>query len=263
MEEGKIHLIREVIDKLQYFVKLYGIDSLFIVGGFCRSMYLDRIDEVNDIDVASAYTDQALQLGGIFASEVIGTLPTFYERTGTAAVEYVSDAGKIRLEFQGNSTNSYMYNQEVIDWMRRVRLEDVPLIHNLYGRDFTINALVYSLLKKELLDPTERAEEDIQEGKIVSLLPAKILVKNNPVCILRAIRFSLLYDFRIDGRLKDEMKKNKDLLTKTLSKARLMGEFVKILKVKNKNKLDMLKDFKLDNLLLYPGLSEYLNVEEA
>ena len=64
-------LIDEAVAKLSHFAKLYGVRSLFIVGGFCRDKYFNQIEEVNDIDVASAFEDQAMQLGSLFASEVL------------------------------------------------------------------------------------------------------------------------------------------------------------------------------------------------
>jgi len=68
---NKMILIKEVVAKLRHFSKLYGIKSIFIAGGYCRSYYMGEMWTVNDIDVASAFKDQALQLGGLFASEIL------------------------------------------------------------------------------------------------------------------------------------------------------------------------------------------------
>jgi len=146
-------LVQEAIEKLRYFTKLYGIDSLFIVGGYCRSSYLNELWKVKDIDVASAFHEQSLQLAGLFASEVLNTTPEVYHRSGAAALDYKSEFGTIRIEFQGNSTNTYMYNADVRSWMRHNSVPDVPLMNNIYGRDFTINALIYSLSKDVFFDP--------------------------------------------------------------------------------------------------------------
>lgn len=254
-------LVDEVIAKLRHFTKLYGIDSLFIVGGYCRSKYQGKIWEINDIDVASAFHDQARQLGGLFASEVLNTTPRFYERTGTALVEYVSEMGTIKVEFQGSSTSAYMHNQEVKEWFHKRGIKDVPLMNNIYGRDFTINALLYSLENDELYDPTGYAKRDLDRKLIVSLLPAPMLIKYNPLAILRAIRFTLQHGFFIDAKLRKAMKNGKDRLLASLSIERIMKEITRILKLDGPKGLEALKNYNLDTFLLLPGLKKYLDIE--
>lgn len=255
---NKIILVKEVIAKLQHFSKLYGIKSIFIVGGYSRSYYLGKLWTVNDIDVASAFKDQALQLGGLFASEILNSTPRFYERTGTAMMEYVSDQGSIKVEFQGNSTKSYMQNEEVRTWMQSKGIEDVPLMNNIYGRDFTINSLIYSLHNEQLYDPTNRGIPDFEKKKIVSLLPANILIKYNPLASLRAIRFALKYDFYIEESLRTAIKSaGIENLTQSLTKDRILKEVVNVLKT-SPDGLDMLKMFKLDRILLDPSVKDYL-----
>jgi len=255
-QQSKTQIIEEIVDRLKYFCQLYSIDSIFLVGGYTRSLYLGDMESINDIDVASAYSNQSQLLAGIFASEVLDATPTFYERTGTAAVEYK----EMRIEFQNYSSNAYMYNQDVRDWMRFNGIEDVPLMHNIYGRDFTINSLIYSLNSGKLLDPTDRAEKDFDDGRIVSLLPAHLLIKNNPLAILRAIRFALIYDFKIDEGLSIAMKEGKDKLSKSLSKDRIMKEIVKILKIDSVEGLKLLKKYGVEYFLMSPEVGEFVEI---
>ncbi len=264
MEENATNkqvLIDEVIAKLRHFTKLYGIDSLFIAGGYCRSLYQGRVWETNDIDVASAFPDQARQLGGLFASEVVNTTPRFYERTGTALVEYRSEMGIIKVEFQGSSTSAYMHNQEVKEWFHSRGIKDVPLMNNIYGRDFTMNSLLYSLDNGELYDPTGLAKKDLDRKLIVSLLPAPMLIKYNPLVILRAIRFTLQHGFYIDARLRTAMKDGKDQLMSSLSMERIMKEITRILRLGGPKGLDALKKYNLDDILLRPELKKYVDIE--
>lgn len=254
-------LVFEVLDKLHYFVKLYSIDSLFVCGELPLHLYLGNQSNLERIEISCAYPEAVKNLGNLFSTEIIGNVATFDSEKNTVQVDYESPSGKILVEFQGRSTQTYMNNQEIKDWMKRVNIEDVPLMHNLYGREFTINALVYSLVAKELRDPTNRAEKDFEAEKIVSLLPPEILIKYHPVAILHAIQLSLTLDFRIDGRLKSAMRDQSELLKKTLSTERLLQEFVKILQVKSNDKVDVLKEFGLESLLLHPALREYLNTE--
>lgn len=253
-------LIEEVIDKLTYFSQLYGVESLFVVGGYCRAMYMGNMADVKDIDVASAYHEQAVQLGSLFSSEVANQTPTFYKRSGTAAVQYKSELGEINIEFQGHSTNSYMHNQEVKNWMHQNNIEDIPLMNNIYGRDFTINSMIFSLSTKKLYDPTGRATKDFDRKILRTLLPSDLIVKYNPLIILRAIRFALRYDFHIDASLRSSMKLNTDKLIQTVSEKRIMKEIVSILKINANDGLEMLKKYELDRILLHPEIKTYVTL---
>lgn len=255
---NKTMLINEAIAKLKHFAKLYGINSVFIAGGYCRSLYLDRVWETNDIDVASAYESQSTELGGLFASEVAKIVPTFYKKTNTAMMEYKSDLGSIKIEFQGRSTQSYMQNDEVKNWLRKNDIDDIPILHNIFGRDFTINSLIFSLHNENLYDLTNRAVHDFESKKIVSLLPANLIVKFNPIVILRAIRFALLYDFVIDGELENLIPQSLQNLLSSVSSDRILQEVVKILKVDGRKALHLIKRYELNELLLNDKIKDLL-----
>ncbi len=255
-------LVSEAVAKLSYFAKLYGIESLFIVGGFCRELYYDKIWRVNDIDVASAYQGEAVQLGNLFASEILNTTPEVYKRSGAAAVIYESDAGSIKIEFQGHSTNQFMHNQEVRQWMHDNNIDDVPLMNNIYGRDFTINSMIFSLDNEQLYDPTELAIHDLEQKCIVSLLPADLLIKYNPIAILRAIRFALTYEFTIDSDLRTAMKNGIDILCKSMSQERILKEIVRILKIDATQGIEMIQKYNLGKFLLTPDIKDMLGNED-
>ena len=252
-------VIEEVVAKLRHFSHLYGIKSIFIVGGYCRERYFDKIWRVNDIDVASAYHEQARQLGGFFASEILNSVPRFYERTGTAMVQYPSEFGMIKVEFQGDSISAYMHNQEIKAWMQRDGVDDVPLMNNIYGRDFTINSLIYSLHNGNMYDPTGRGIRDLERKKICSLLPPHILIKYNPLAALRAVRFAIQYDFLIEDKLRSAIKEGGvDNLRVSLSNERIVKEVVKVLKIDPEEGLDLLKRLELDRILLHPDVKKYI-----
>lgn len=252
-------LVEEAVSKLSHFAKMYSIQSLFIVGGYCRDKYFGKIDGISDIDIVSSFEEQAIHLGGLFASEVLHTSPTIYKRSGAASVDYKTDLGTLKIEFQGNSVIPYMHNQEVSNWMNINNIDDVPLMNNIYGRDFTINALVVSLSDGVMYDPTDLAVPDLERKKITSLLPAKMLVKYNPLSILRAIRFALAYDFLIHPDMRTAMKEGVGLLSKSLTEERIVKEIVRILKIDAEKGLEMIQRFKLANFLLIPDIKKYLN----
>lgn len=260
-ETNRETLVQDVIEKLRHFAHLYGIESLFVVGGYCRELYFDSIERVSDIDVASAFHDQAIQFAGLFASEILQTTPQYYKRSGAACVTYKSEDGEIRIEFQGKSPNFYMYNQEIRDWFHINNVDDTPLNHNLYGRDFTINTLIYSLSTEKMHDPTGQALKDLNEGQIKSLLPPELLIKYNPLAVLRAIRFAVTYDFGIDPELRHAMSNSRQNLLKSIPRDRILKEIIRILKINPKLAMSYLEKFDLDSFLLDPNLKEYLSLE--
>lgn len=255
---GRKEVINEVVAKLRFFSHTYNLISLFICGGYCRSLILKNTETIEDIDVASAYPNDAIRLCGFFSSEFLKEMPVFYHRTGTGSVEYQG----IRIEFQNESINSYMHNEEVVNWMRKNHISPTPLMNNIYGRDFTINSLIFSLKTGELYDLTRKAINDFKKKMIVPLLPAEILIKYSPMSILRAIRFAIQYDFIIVPELRSEMKKNKQKLTDSYSRERISKEIEKILKINTKTGLEQLQKYNLTSLIVPEQLSKYVNIKE-
>lgn len=244
-----------IIEQLKHFAQLYSINSLFVVGGYCRDKLLGS--ESSDIDVASAHTGKAMMMCGLFASEVLHTTPTFYHKTGTGMVE----VDGVRVEFQNESTSSYMANEEITSWLRRNNVVDNDLLHNIYGRDLTINSIIMSLQNGEMYDLTKRGVDDIENKRINTILPANLIVKYNPMIILRAIRFSCKYGFSIDPLLRKEMKQQVRLLTKAYSKERISTEIEKILEVNAKEGLKQLNKYGLTSHVLPEQFSKYVEVE--
>lgn len=250
--------IDEIIKLLNQFSRLYSIDSLFLVGGYCRSLVLKNTEELSDLDVASAYPGDAIKLCGFFASEFLHETPKYYHKTGTASVDY----NGVRIEFQNESSQQYMHNDAVKEWMKKNRIENTPLNNNVYGRDFTINSLLFSIKTGELYDLTKKAVDHLEKKNISTILPAEIVVKYNPIIILRAIRFLCQYDFFIHPELRMEMKKNTDKLIKSYSKERISQEIEKILKINTKEGLIQLEKFGLTRLILPKQLSKYIEVKK-
>ena len=246
---------QEIVQKLSDFAKLHEIKSIFIIGEYCRKHYLNQLSEINSIHVVSAYHEQAMQLGGLFISEVLDCTPTFYERTGTVSTEY----NGIKIGFQGDSIHSYMKNEEVKTWMQQKNIEDIPLINNIYGRDFTINSLVYSLYNKSMYDPTKKAIHDFERKVIRSLLPSNLLIKYNPIAALEAVRLALKYEFFIDPDLRIAIKEfGTDNLLKAFTEERIVKEVVNILGINAEEGLKFLQKLELTRVLSFPDVKEYI-----
>jgi poly(A) polymerase len=93
-------------------------------------------------------------------------------------------------------------------------------------RDLTINALYYSIAKKQIIDITSSID-DINNKKIQLIGDNNLRFNQDPVRILRAIRFSVKLDFKIDEKLKQAIFDNKNLL-KNIPAARFYEETQKL-----------------------------------
>lgn len=250
-------LIEHAVDKLHEFARLYGLESLFIVGGYTRALIMKHMEDVDDIDVSSAYPGSAMRLGGLFASEMLKS-PVFYHRTGTCCVEYSEGDSKIRIEFQSDSIHGYMHNEEVINWLRKHHVSPLPIYNNVFGRDFTINTLIYSLKNKKLYDITRMAVRDLENKLIRSVLPAEMLVKYNPISVLRAIRFSCKYDFHIDKEMRSAMRNTSSLISKYINSDRILLEVEKTIKCNPEAAIEKLSEYGLINLVSKKDLKNIL-----
>ncbi|MBF0120125.1 MAG: CCA tRNA nucleotidyltransferase [Desulfobacterales bacterium] len=98
------------------------------------------------------------------------------------------------------------------------------IIEDLSNRDFTINAMAISINKEgkfeKLIDPFN-GKSDLLENKIVRMVSPESL-KNDPLRILRAYRFSAVLDFKIESKTKDMIKKYLNLLDNVASERKLV-----------------------------------------
>lgn len=118
---------------------------------------------------------------------------------------------------------------------------------DLKRRDFTINALCMDS-EGRIID-IFNGTEDLNNRIIRSIGDASIKIKEDPLRILRAIRFATILNFKIDDTLLNVLKENA-LLVKTLSKERIKKEYSKILMSENyKVGLQLSKDLGLDDIL--------------
>jgi hypothetical protein len=246
--------ISDLASKLSYFTKTHNIESLFIVGEFCRYLHFSQLQDMKQIEVCSAFEDQTIILGRLFGTEVLHSDVEIDEELNTVTIPF----GDKSVQFQGYSTQAYMHNAEIKQWMSDNCIEYLPLINNIYGGRFTINALVYSLFHEKIYDPTKLGSEDLSQKKIKSLLPPELLVKYDPESILEAINLIMKYDFHLDSDLRNAIEAGSGALVKSVSKERIRQEIVGILSIDTEKALETIKKCGLENLLLSEEVKKYL-----
>ena len=190
----------------------------FVVGGFVRDLILQR-GTPKDIDIVT------LGSGIDLAQKIAEKLPnspkiSIFKNFGTAMIK----GENIDLEFVGARKESYQENS------RKPFVEDGTLTDDQNRRDFTINALAISLNKEnfgELIDPFSGIE-DLKNKIIRTPLNPDITYSDDPLRMLRAIRFATQLNFEIEEKSLKAITKNKERL-KIISNERISEELNKIL----------------------------------
>jgi len=159
---------------------------LYVIGGFVRDCLLDKKSKDIDIVVIGSGIEFAEQLAGRIRSRKISIFRNF----GTAMLRY----GDKEIEFVGARKESYRRDS------RKPHVEDGTLEEDQYRRDFTINAMAFGLNKDnygELVDPFNGVE-DLRKGIIRTPADPDMTFSDDPLRMMRAIRFASRFHFDID-----------------------------------------------------------------
>tara|TARA_Y100000385_G_scaffold160052_1_gene166130 strand:+ start:8269 stop:9693 length:1425 start_codon:yes stop_codon:yes gene_type:complete len=197
-----------------------GLDC-YVIGGFVRDFILNRFDK-KDIDIV------AIGSGIELAKAVAKNLPKnpkvqIFKTYGTAMLKHEG----IDLEFVGARKESYTQDS------RNPIVENGTLEEDQNRRDFTINAMAISLNPGNygaLLDPFEGLK-DIGSKSIKTPLEPAITYSDDPLRMLRAIRFAAQLDFSIDTDSLNAIKEQSQRI-EIISRERINVELQKILECK-------------------------------
>jgi poly(A) polymerase len=190
----------------------------YVIGGFVRDYFLGRTIP-KDIDVVAI--GSGIKLAEKIASKLKGNPQvSVFKNFGTAMIKNEG----IELEFVGARKESYQRDS------RKPIVEDGTLEDDQKRRDFTINALALSLNKKnfgKLLDPFNGIA-DIESQIIKTPLEPSITYSDDPLRMMRAIRFATQLDFQIALPSLQAITEHKDRLN-IVSNERILDELHKIM----------------------------------
>ena len=226
------------------------VDS-YVIGGFVRDFLLQR-DFKKDIDIVAIGSgiDLALKV-----SELLPNKPKVqvFKNYGTAMLRYK----EIDIEFVGARKESY--NQD----SRNPIVENGTLEDDQNRRDFTINALAFSLNLRnygDLVDPFNGLQ-DLENKILKTPLNPDITYSDDPLRMLRGIRFATQLNFEMEAESLTAIERNKERIN-IISGERIVEELNKILST-DKPSIGFLHLYKTGLLdIILPELTALNNVEE-
>ncbi len=211
-------LSSEIFEYISKASQQLGLES-YVIGGFVRDFLLQRNSEAKDVDIVAVGSGIAL------AEKVASLLPNhpkvqIFKTYGTAMLRFQD----VEIEFVGARKESYAKES------RNPIVKKGTLQDDQDRRDFTINAMALSLNAEnygELLDPFNGVE-DLQQKIIRTPLDPDITYCDDPLRMMRAIRFATQLNFTIEQKSLDAITKNASRID-IITRERIVVELDKIL----------------------------------
>ncbi|MBP7856283.1 MAG: HD domain-containing protein, partial [Prevotella sp.] len=209
LDKDIFHFISEAADSI-------GLEC-YVVGGYVRDLFLERPSNDIDVVVVGSGISVATKL-----KERLGRKAhlSVFRNFGTAQVKYRD----IEVEFVGARKESYSHDS------RKPHVEDGTLEDDQNRRDFTINALAVCLNKDrfgELVDPFDGIA-DMEDGIIRTPLDPDITFSDDPLRMLRCIRFATQLKFYIEEETFEALERNAERIS-IISGERVEEELNKII----------------------------------
>jgi putative nucleotidyltransferase with HDIG domain len=210
------HLSLPIFKTISDCANQLGVDA-YVIGGFVRDIYLNRLSK--DIDVVTI--GKGIELAEL-VHEKLGEHAhlSVFKNFGTAQVKLED----LEIEFVGARKESYDRNS------RKPIVEDGSLVDDQNRRDFTINALAIGLSKSnygKLLD-SFNGVNDIEQKIIRTPLEPDVTYSDDPLRMMRAIRFASQLNFTIEQESLLAITRNKERIA-IVSKERITDELNKII----------------------------------
>lgn len=209
-------LDREIFRKISTAADKLGVEC-YVVGGYVRDLFLERPSNDIDVVVVGSGIEVASELKRMLGRKAHLSV---FRNFGTAQVKF----GDMEVEFVGARRESYSHDS------RKPVVEDGTLEDDQNRRDFTINAMAVCLNAGrygELVDPFDGIY-DLEERTICTPLDPDITFSDDPLRMMRCIRFATQLNFMIEEETFEALERNADRI-KIVSGERIKDELNKIM----------------------------------
>ncbi len=211
-----IKLDEEIFKKVEETAEQESLE-VYVIGGFVRDLLLKRNSKDVDFVVVGSGIEFAKKLAGNLSPKI---KVSYFKNFGTAMFKF----NDVEYEFVGARKESYQRNS------RKPIVENGTLEDDQNRRDFTINAMAISINKTnygDLIDPFNGLA-DLENKIIRTPLDPNITFSDDPLRMMRAIRFASQLNFRIYDKSFKAIAENKDRI-KIISNERISDELNKII----------------------------------
>lgn len=213
LDQEIFHQISRVADQM-------GVEC-YVVGGYVRDIFLERPSNDIDVVVVGSGIAVAEQLKHQLGKKAILSV---FRNFGTAQVKFRQKGREYEIEFVGARRESYSHDS------RKPVVEDGTLEDDQNRRDFTINAMAICLNSQrfgELVDPFNGIA-DLEDGIIATPLDPEITFSDDPLRMMRCIRFATQLNFQIEDATFEALQRMADRI-KIVSGERIEVELNKIM----------------------------------
>lgn len=196
-------------------------NKIFLVGGAVRDQIMGKPPKDLDFVVQgniNAGIDFSTWLAQKLKVYKEGSNPVIYPTFGTSKLSY----NNTDMEFVAPRKEQYTVGS------RKPQVSGGVLMDDAMRRDLTINSLMRNISTNEVLDLTGKGVNDIKQGIIRTPAEPDIIFKEDPLRMLRAIRFTVKYGFKVSEGILESIIKNSDWINR-ISQERIQDELNKIL----------------------------------
>lgn len=232
---SKEQLTVQLLAKLIRGTKYEG--KVFIAGGAVRDEILGI--QSKDIDLLVELPDGGVEFANFVTKKLNifkqDSNPVIFERFGTAkftldGVEFLgADLSGVDIEVVMTRTETYD------DGSRKPEVNYGTLKQDVERRDFTVNSLLKDLSTGEILDLTGHGKKDIAQGVVKTVLEPEYIFSEDPLRMLRAVRFAVKYDWDLPMFMLRAIKDSAHKI-KFISMERVQDELNKMILLKKPDK---------------------------
>ena len=213
-----LNVVEQSVELLSSIVKDSPFkNKTFICGGYVRDKILGKPSK--DIDITVAAPSGGIELANYISNTLNIREPVIFPTFGTAKIQLLNGH---EVEFVQTR------NEEYVRGNRKPSTSYGTLLEDVERRDFTINTLLEDLTTREIVDLTGKGIDDLKKGIVRTPLDPNITFADDPLRMLRAVRFATKYNFDFADDIIPALKTNADEL-QNISKERIQDELNKIL----------------------------------